>query len=84
MGQYETYEKAVSNGDFSFNAKSDGKYVYCFGNENWGANSKEVSFNVHGIVYVNEGDMEQDPIEKEGKAIDVCLSIPVAMWSEAR
>lgn len=26
---------------------------------------------MHGIVYVNEGDVEQDPIEKEGKAIDV-------------
>lgn len=57
----------MSNGDFSFNAKSDGKYVYCFGNEHWGANSKEVSFNVHGVVYVAEGDIPQDPLEKEGK-----------------
>lgn len=73
MGQYETYEKAVSNGDFSFNAKSDGKYIYCFGNENWGANSKEVSFNVHGIVYVSEGDIDQDPIEKEGKDRRPCI-----------
>ena len=29
---------------------------------------------MHGIVYVNEGDMEQDPIEKEGKAIDAYAS----------
>ncbi|KAG7293150.1 hypothetical protein NEMBOFW57_003196 [Staphylotrichum longicolle] len=37
--QYEANEK-VSNGDFSFDAKHDGKYVYCFGNEHWGASSK--------------------------------------------
>lgn len=67
MGQYEIYEKSVSNGDFSFTSKVDGRYIYCFGNEHWGANSKEVSFNVHGIVYVNEDDLPSDPLEKEGK-----------------
>jgi hypothetical protein len=65
MSQYEAFDKSVSNGDFSFVAKHDGKYEYCFGNEHWGANSKEVSFNVHGIVYVNEGDT-QDPLDAEG------------------
>lgn len=59
-------EKAVSNGDHSFEAKHDGKYIYCFGNEGWGASSKEVSFNVHGIVYVSESDAPQDPLESEG------------------
>lgn len=56
----------MSNGDYSFNAKYDGKYVYCFGNEHWGANTKEVSFNVHGIVYVAEHEAEKDPLETEG------------------
>jgi p24 family protein beta-1 len=65
-GQYEVFQKDVSNGDFSFDAKSDGRYIYCFGNEHWGANSKEVSFNVHGIVYVNEHEAEKDPLETEG------------------
>ncbi|KAK2069492.1 hypothetical protein P8C59_004071 [Phyllachora maydis] len=64
-GVYETFEKATSNGDFSFEAKYDGKYVYCFGNERWGAASKEVSFNVHGIVYVAESDTPQDPLDVE-------------------
>lgn len=67
VGGYETQEKSVSNGDFSFTAKHDGKYVYCFGNEHWGASSKEVSFNVHGIVYVSEADAPQDPLEAEGR-----------------
>lgn len=56
----------MSNGDHSFDAKHDGKYIYCFGNENWGASSKEVSFNVHGIVYVSEADAPADPLEGEG------------------
>lgn len=67
VGQYETFQKSVSNGDYSFDAKHDGKFTYCFGNEHWGANSKEVSFNVHGIVYVAEHEADKDPLETEGK-----------------
>ena len=44
----------------------DGRYMYCFSNEHWSANTKEVSFNVHGIVYVPESEAPQDPLEKEG------------------
>jgi hypothetical protein len=62
------FEKATSNGDHSFEAKHDGKYTYCFGNEHWGSSSKEVSFNVHGVVYVSESDSPQDPLEAEGTA----------------
>ena len=43
----------------------DGRYTYCFSNEAWSANSKEVSFNVHGVVYVPESEAPQEPIEKE-------------------
>ncbi|KAJ2907005.1 putative endosomal protein p24b protein [Zalerion maritima] len=73
-GGYEAQEKTVSNGDFSFTAKHDGKYVYCFGNEHWGASSKEVSFNVHGIVYVSEADAPQDPLEAEIRKLSDLLS----------
>ncbi|KAK2065136.1 hypothetical protein LY76DRAFT_586680 [Colletotrichum caudatum] len=74
QGQYETFEKSVSNGDFSFDAKHDGKYTYCFGNEHWGAHSKEVSFNVHGIVYVSETDVPADPLETEVKHLSELLA----------
>ena len=74
MGQYENFEKSISNGDYSFTAKHDGKYTYCFGNEHWGAHSKEVSFNVHGIVYVSEADSPQDPLEVEVKKLSEMLS----------
>lgn len=63
---YQIHERGVSSGDHSFDAKEDGKYTYCFNNEHWGANTKEVSFNVHGIVYVPESEAPQDPLEKEG------------------
>ncbi|KAH6650880.1 emp24/gp25L/p24 family/GOLD-domain-containing protein [Chaetomium tenue] len=75
MGQYEANDKAVSNGDFTFDAKHDGKYVYCFGNEHWGASSKEVSFNVHGVVYVNEADAPQDPLEVEVRKLTELLEL---------
>lgn len=45
----------------------DGRYTYCFSNEAWSANTKEVSFNVHGIVYVPESEATQDPLEREGE-----------------
>jgi p24 family protein beta-1 len=74
MGQYETFDKSTSNGDFSFEAKHDGRYIYCFGNEHWGASSKEVSFNVHGVVYVSESDAPQDPLEQEVKKLSELLA----------
>ncbi|CEI64764.1 hypothetical protein FVEN_g3268 [Fusarium venenatum] len=73
-GQYETNEKSISNGDYSFTAKHDGKYLYCFGNEAWGANTKEVSFNVHGIVYVSEHEMPSDPLDREVRKLSDLLA----------
>lgn len=58
----------MSSGDHSFVAHLDGKYIYCFSNEHWSANSKEVSFNVHGIVYVPESEAPSDPLEVEGQS----------------
>jgi len=66
---YEVYDRSVSSGDHSFNANHDGMYTYCFSNEHWSATSKEVSFNVHGIVYVPESDASADPLEKEIKQL---------------
>ncbi|KAL4953451.1 emp24/gp25L/p24 family/GOLD-domain-containing protein [Aspergillus filifer] len=65
QGNRQYFKQAVSSEDYSFDAHADGKYVYCFSNEGWTSNSKEVSFNVHGIVYVPESEMAQDPLETE-------------------
>ncbi|RMZ79786.1 hypothetical protein DV738_g3197, partial [Chaetothyriales sp. CBS 135597] len=74
VSRYETHQRAVSSGDYSFEAKIDGKYTYCFSNEHWSANSKEVSFNVHGIVYVPESDTPSDPLEAEVRKLSEVLS----------
>ncbi|KAI4795330.1 hypothetical protein E4T44_12065 [Aureobasidium sp. EXF-8845] len=52
----------------------DGRYLYCFSNEHWSANTKEVSFNVHGIVYVPESEAPQDPLEKEVRILGEMLA----------
>lgn len=71
IGMYQMVERSVANGDHSFVAPMDGKYVYCFSNEAWSTNTKEVSFNVHGIVYVPESEAPQDPLEKEGRSLHI-------------
>lgn len=73
-GQYQTHSNAVSSGDYTFEAGSDGKYEYCFSNEYWSATSKEVSFNVHGVVYVPESDTPSDPLEAEVRKLSDVLA----------
>ncbi|CAG8009348.1 unnamed protein product [Penicillium salamii] len=68
------FKSAAPSDDYSFTALSDGKYTYCFSNEGWTSNSKEVSFNVHGIVYVPESEMSKDPLETEVRKLTEVLS----------
>ncbi|KAJ5832330.1 Endosomal cargo receptor (P24) [Penicillium riverlandense] len=68
------YKQAISSEDYSFTARTDGRYSYCFSNEGWTSNSKEVSFNVHGIVYVPESEMNQDPLEIEVRRLSENLA----------
>ncbi|PVH96930.1 hypothetical protein DM02DRAFT_616883 [Periconia macrospinosa] len=65
----QVHQQGVSSGDHTFTAQEDGKYTYCFNNEHWGANTKEVSFNVHGIVYVPESEAPKDPLEVEVRSL---------------
>lgn len=65
------FQASVASDEYSFSAMSDGKYNYCFSNEGWTSNSKEVSFNVHGIVYVPESELSKDPIEVEGESYNL-------------
>lgn len=66
----------MAYGEHTFEAPFDGKYEYCFSNEAWSANSKEVSFNVHGVVYVPENELDKDPLEQEGTScsLRICHS----------
>ncbi|CCU82821.1 unnamed protein product [Blumeria hordei] len=74
VGGYQTHQKSVANGDYSFRAEHDGRYPYCFSNEHWSAASKEVSFNVHGVVYVSEPEHPSDPLEAEVRDLSSLLS----------
>ncbi|KAL8676056.1 MAG: hypothetical protein Q9224_007330, partial [Gallowayella concinna] len=73
-GHNLVHQRAVSSGDHSFDADADGKFLYCFSNEHWSAATKEVSFNVHGIVYVPESEAPGDPLEVEVKHLSEMLS----------
>merc|ERR1712098_153328 len=43
-------------------------------NEHWSASSKDVSFNVHGIVYVPEAEAPSDPLEAEVRQLSELLA----------
>ncbi|CAF9937401.1 MAG: p24 complex component [Heterodermia speciosa] len=73
-GKNFIHERGVSSGDHSFDAHQDGKFEYCFSNEHWSASSKEVSFNVHGIVYVPDAEAPSDPLEAEVKQLSELLN----------
>ncbi|KAK9475295.1 emp24/gp25L/p24 family/GOLD-domain-containing protein [Dipodascopsis tothii] len=58
-------DKNENHGEFTFHAQHSGRYTYCFSNEASGMVTKEVAFNVHGVVYVDASEAQPDPIENE-------------------
>ncbi|KAJ9112154.1 hypothetical protein QFC20_002335 [Naganishia adeliensis] len=52
-------------GTFAFTAKKDGRYTYCFSNEMSTLSPKVLSFNVHGILYVEDENGHIAPVEHE-------------------
>ncbi|KAI9844046.1 MAG: p24 complex component [Thelocarpon superellum] len=73
-GNKQINEIRASSGDHSFDAIQDGTYTYCFSNERWAAATKEVSFNVHGVVYVPESEASSDPLEAQVRQLSELLS----------
>lgn len=65
-------QKKRDTGTHSFTAEDDGRYTYCFSNEMSTLTGKTVSFNVHGVMYV-EDDGHTAPIEKEIRALAQAL-----------
>lgn len=53
----------VSYGDETINAPSKGRYSYCFLNENSNVMTKDVTFNVHGVVWVDLDDPKSDTLD---------------------
>lgn len=67
-----TDQKKRDTGTHSFTADTDGRYTYCFSNEMSTVTGKTVSFNVHGVMYV-EDDGHTAPIEREIRALSSAL-----------
>ncbi|KAF8681042.1 Supernatant protein factor protein [Rhizoctonia solani] len=61
-----------SEGTASLTAEKDGRYSYCFSNEMSTVTDKEVSFNVHGVIYVQD-DGTVAPIEREVRELAIGL-----------
>ncbi|CAE6448425.1 unnamed protein product [Rhizoctonia solani] len=61
-----------SEGTASLTAEKDGRYTYCFSNEMSTVTNKEVSFNVHGVIYVQD-DGTVAPIEREVRELAIGL-----------
>lgn len=53
----------VSHGEVTMTASSKGKYPYCFSNDNSNAETKDVTFNIHGTVWVDVDDPNSNTIE---------------------
>lgn len=63
----------VSFGDISIKAPESGKHEYCFSNEKSGINTKDVSFNVHGVVYVDINDGSSGNLEGSVRKLNEAL-----------
>ncbi|KAI0092610.1 emp24/gp25L/p24 family/GOLD-domain-containing protein [Irpex rosettiformis] len=57
-----------STGTVSITAEQDGRHEYCFSNQMSTVIDKLVSFNVHGVIFV-DGDDTIAPIEREIRAL---------------
>ncbi|KAF7790840.1 hypothetical protein EIP86_001797 [Pleurotus ostreatoroseus] len=57
-----------STGTVSVTANKDGRYEYCFSNQMSTVVDKLVSFNVHGIIYIDDDDTVA-PIEREIRSL---------------
>lgn len=44
-------------------AEESGKYKYCFSNEDSSMETKDVAFNVHGVIYVDVNDNSENNLE---------------------
>lgn len=64
-------ENDVSHGDISVQAQQTGKYTYCFSNERSSIDTKDVSFNIHGVVYVDINDPDNDSLDAAVRRLSV-------------
>lgn len=62
-GQVIRSENEMDHGDIQLKATSSGKYKYCFSNEKSGRVDLDVSFNIHGVLYIDVNDPKSDSLD---------------------
>ncbi|CAX40271.1 endosomal protein precursor, putative [Candida dubliniensis CD36] len=63
QGQTILKKTELDHGDETITATSSGKYSYCFSNERTGVVDLDVSFNIHGVVYVDVNDPKSGTLD---------------------
>ncbi|KAG8895294.1 p24 complex component, partial [Tulasnella sp. 403] len=61
-----------TTGTVAITADKDGRYTYCFSNEMSTVSDKQVSFNVHGVIYVADDGIVA-PVEREVRNLAIEL-----------
>lgn len=59
----------VADGDASIQIETPGQYEYCFSNEYTNIGTKDVTFHVHGVVYVDPDDAAREPLDYEVRSL---------------
>lgn len=62
-GQVVVEKHNIDHGDETLRALSSGRYQYCFSNEKTSRVDLDVSFNIHGVVYIDVNDPSADTLE---------------------
>ncbi|CCH43114.1 Endosomal protein P24B [Wickerhamomyces ciferrii] len=73
-GRILKQEVGVSHGDVQIKASDSGKYGYCFSNEYSSIDTKDVSFNIHGVVYIDVNDPESNSLDAAVRRLSVLAS----------
>ncbi|EJS43795.1 emp24p [Saccharomyces arboricola H-6] len=53
----------TSHGEITLSAPYKGHFQYCFLNENTGVETKDVTFNIHGVIYVDLDDPNTNTLD---------------------
>lgn len=56
-------KSGIDHGDENMRADQTGRYQYCFSNEKSSRVDLDVSFNVHGVIYIDANDPESDSLD---------------------
>lgn len=59
----------VKDGDAKLDITESGRYEYCFSNEYSGTVYKDVTFHIHGVVYIEQGDESPDGLDAQVRSL---------------